>query len=93
MSPQIHFALECLVTETTREGLVARVFPHVCDEVGRLAECFPAHYAFVGLLAWKQKIATKLQFGLNFIIVPGSNVDLENKDSTIGRSPDSYKFT
>jgi hypothetical protein len=50
MSPQVHFALECLVTETTREGLVASVFPHVGYEVRRLAECFPTHYTFVGLL-------------------------------------------
>lgn len=50
MSPQIHFALECLVTKTTREWLVARVFPHVGDEVGRLTECLPTHYTLMGFL-------------------------------------------
>jgi len=47
---QIDFPLECFVTETTGERLVAGVFPHVCDEVRRLTECLLAYYAFVGLL-------------------------------------------
>jgi len=51
---QIDFALECFVTETTGERLVAGVFPHVSDEVRRLTECLLAYYAFVGLLTWNR---------------------------------------
>lgn len=50
VSAQIHFALECLVTETTGERLVSCVFPHMCDEIRRLAERLPAYHTFVGLL-------------------------------------------
>lgn len=49
--PQVDFPLESLVAEAAGEGLVAGVFAHVRDEIGRLAERLGAHHALVGFLA------------------------------------------
>lgn len=50
MTPQIHLALEGLITEAAAEGLVARVFAHVRDQIGALAEGLQADGALVWLL-------------------------------------------
>jgi len=55
MPAQIHLPLEGLVAEQTAEGLVARVLPHVRDQVGALAEGLQADCALVGLLAWNRR--------------------------------------
>lgn len=51
--PQVHLALEALGTQLAAERLEPRVFSAVRDEVGALAEGFPAYLAFVGLLTCK----------------------------------------
>ena len=51
MSSQVHLALESFVAETTGERLVTRVFAHVSDQVGRLAEGLAANDALVRLLS------------------------------------------
>lgn len=53
VSPQVHFPLETFPAEVTAERLEACVLPAVCDEVGALAERFPANLTFVRLLSWK----------------------------------------
>lgn len=64
--PQIHFPLETFPAEVTAEGLEARVFPAVRDEVGALTEGLPAHLAFVRLLTCKQGQNGKM-LGLIFL--------------------------
>lgn len=55
VSPEVHFSLEALPTQVAAEGLEARVFPAVCDQVGALAEGLPAHLALVRLLSLDDK--------------------------------------
>lgn len=50
VSSQVDFPLERFLAEAARERLVARVLPHVRDQIRRLAERFLAHYALVRLL-------------------------------------------
>lgn len=50
VTAQIDLALEGLFAEATGEGLVARVFPHVSDQVGALAEGFRAYNTLVRFL-------------------------------------------
>lgn len=57
VSAEVHLALEGLFAEATRERLVARVLPHVRDQVRRLGERFSAHHALVGFLAWKEAMS------------------------------------
>lgn len=47
---QVDFALERLVAQFAGERFVAGVFARVGDQVGALAESFPAYLALVGLL-------------------------------------------
>lgn len=47
--PQVDLALEGLVAQTASERLVSSVLAHVGDQIGRLAEGFTAHDAFVRL--------------------------------------------
>lgn len=54
VSPQVHFSLEAFAAQVAAERFVAGVFPAVRDEVGALAERFPAHLAFVWLLTWEK---------------------------------------
>ena len=54
--PQIHLPLEAFAAEVAAKRLESRVFPAVRDQVGALAERFPANLAFVRLLAWKKEI-------------------------------------
>ena len=53
VSPQVHFPLEPFAALIAAEGLEARVFAAVRDEVGALAEGLAAHLALVGLLPCK----------------------------------------
>lgn len=55
VSPQIHLSLEPFAAEVAAERFVPGVFPAVRNEVGALAERFPAHLAFVRLLPWNNK--------------------------------------
>lgn len=48
---QVHFPLECLVAELTGKGLVSRMLPRVCNEVGALTERLSAHCTLVRLLS------------------------------------------
>lgn len=48
---QVHPALEAVVTAGAAEGPVAAVLSAVGEEVGALAEPFPAHFAHVRFLA------------------------------------------
>ena len=50
VSLQIDLTLESLVADFTHEGLEARVFPHVGDEIGGLAEALSTNCALVRLL-------------------------------------------
>lgn len=50
VATKIHLPLEGFVAEAAGEGLVARVLPHVGDEVGGLAEGLPTHHTLVWLL-------------------------------------------
>lgn len=47
--------MEALGTELAAEGFEAGVLAAVGDEVGALAEGFPTHLAFVGLLSCRAK--------------------------------------
>ena len=49
--PQVHFPLEAFAAKVAGERFVSRVFPAVRDEVGALAERFPAHLTLVWFLA------------------------------------------
>ena len=51
VSAKVHLALERLLAEAAREGLVPGVFPHVRDDVGRLGEGLAADGTLVRLLA------------------------------------------
>lgn len=64
--PQVHFPLETFPAKVTAEGLEARVFPAVCDEVGALTEGLPAHLALVRLLTCKQEQKKWKMLGLPF---------------------------
>lgn len=50
MTAKVDFTLEGFITETARERLIARVFSHVCDEIGRLRERFTTNNTLVWLL-------------------------------------------
>lgn len=54
VSPQVHFSLETFPAQVAAERFVSGVFPAVCDEVGALAEGFPTHLTFMGLLTWRK---------------------------------------
>ena len=56
--PQVNFALEGASAVVASERLVAGVLPGVCDQVGRLAEGFPADRALVRLFACNYKQRT-----------------------------------
>jgi len=55
VASQIHLTLEGLITESTSEGLVSCVLPHVRDQIGTLAKGFQADGAFVGLFTCNQR--------------------------------------
>lgn len=47
---EVHLALESLLAQTTRKGLVPGVLAHVSDKVRALAERLRAHHTLVRLL-------------------------------------------
>ncbi len=51
MSLEVDFSLELLLAEAAGERLVAAVFPHVRDQVGRLTEPLVTHDATMRLLS------------------------------------------
>jgi hypothetical protein len=53
VSPEIDFSLESFFAYAAGEGFVAAVLPHVCNQVGGLAERLSADCTFVRLLACK----------------------------------------
>lgn len=55
VATQIDLALEGLFAEAAGEGFVARVLPHVRDQVGALAESFLADDAFVRLFTCERR--------------------------------------
>ena len=55
VAAKVYLALEGLLAEAAREGLVAGVFPHVRDEVGGLREGLAADGALVWLLTWGER--------------------------------------
>lgn len=54
VTPQVDFALESSAAVVAGERLVARVFARMGDQVGRLAEGFPADRALVRLFTCVQ---------------------------------------
>ena len=62
--PQVHFPLEAFAAQVAAERFVSGVFPAVRDEVGALAERFPAHLTFVWLLTWKTQMRKYFFLGL-----------------------------
>lgn len=50
VAPQVHLALESLVAQSAREGLVTSVLAHMRYQIRTLAERLRAHHAFVRFL-------------------------------------------
>ena len=65
---EVDLPLKSLVTESAREGLVARVLPHVGDQVGRLRKRFLAHNALVGLLTCKVKLSYEAFYSVSIVV-------------------------
>lgn len=51
VSSEIDFSLESFVAKSASEWLISAMLPHVCDEVGTLAERLRADRAFVWFLS------------------------------------------
>lgn len=60
MAPQVDLSLERLIAHAALEWLITRMFSHVRNEVGALAERLLANYADVWFLTWKEKRLTLL---------------------------------
>lgn len=69
VTSQVDLPLERLVAEAAREGLVPRVLAHVCDQVGGLAEGFPAHDTLMRLFACNKIVFFTFIFDdINFML-------------------------